>query len=130
MLPSNDAAFLQERAPNHQVQSDGGALCVLIPGLAMPGGLSVAASDLLLRLMPGYPDVAPDMWWFDPPVRRGDGAVIPATDVQEIYLGRQWQRWSRHLSPGQWRSGVDSIESYLAIVRRELDAATKMATAS
>lgn len=130
MLPSNDASFLQERAPDHRVQPEGGALCVLIPGVAMPRGLNVAAADLLLRLLPGYPDVAPDMWWFDPPVKRGDGGAIPATEVHESYLGRRWQRWSRHLAPGQWRSGVDSIESYLAIVRRELEAAAKMASAA
>nr|WP_315855068.1 E2/UBC family protein [Chenggangzhangella methanolivorans] len=66
MLPKNDAEFLAERFPAHQVQMEGGALCVVIPNFPMPGGLNVSAADLLLRLMPGYPDLAPDMWWFDP----------------------------------------------------------------
>jgi len=75
----------------------------------------------LLRFSPGYPDVAPDMWWFDPPVRRRDGQPIPATEVIERYLGRSWQRWSRHFAAGQWRSGVDGLESFLALVRKELE---------
>jgi hypothetical protein len=61
------------------------------------------------------------MWWFDPPVRRADGQQIPATDAIEHHLGRSWQRWSRHLATGQWRSGVDGLESFLALVRRELE---------
>jgi len=61
------------------------------------------------------------MWWFDPPVRRVDGQTIPATDVVEQHLGRGWQRWSRHLQPEQWRSGVDGLENYVALVRSELE---------
>ena len=40
--------------------------------------------------------------------------------VMEHYLGRSWQRWSRHLLPGQWRSGVDGVESYLVLIRQDL----------
>jgi hypothetical protein len=129
MLPPSDAQHLQIRAPDHTVTVEAGHLCVLIPNLPMPPGLGVAASDLLLRLSPGYPDIAPDMWWFDPPVKRADGREIPATQAHERHLGREWQRWSRHLQPGQWRSGVDSLESYLAIVRRELEIAGTQAAA-
>jgi hypothetical protein len=123
MLPSIDMEYLQERSLGHVVSRDGGVICVLIPAFSLGQGFDRAHCDLLLRLAPGYPDVPPDMWWFNPPVRRVDGAEIPATQVREHHLGREWQRWSRHLTPGQWRSGIDSLESYLAIVRRELSAA-------
>jgi hypothetical protein len=86
---------------------------------------SGSRADLLLRLSPGYPDVPPDMWWFNPAVRRADGRPIAATESQEAYFGRTWQRWSRHLNSGQWRAGVDSIESYLALVRKELELAAR-----
>ena len=49
-----------------------------------------------------------------------DGQPIPQTEVTEHYLGRTWQRWSRHFRAGQWLSGVDSLESFLALVSREL----------
>jgi len=122
MLPANDVEYLQARVPGHSIQNDGTMTCVLIPAFALGSGYDCPQSDLLLRLAPGYPDVPPDMWWFNPPVRRNDGAEIPATQAREQHFGREWQRWSRHLSLGQWCSGIDSLESYLAIVRRELRA--------
>ncbi len=129
MLPPIDQEYLQTRMPGSTVSLDRGMICVVIPHLALPAGFTVAQADLLLRLAPGYPDVPPDMWWFQPAVLRVNGRPITMTQVQENYLGRVWQRWSRHLQPGQWRSGVDSLESYLALVRRELDAATRVAAA-
>ncbi|WP_242130335.1 E2/UBC family protein [Sphingobium sp. Sx8-8] len=127
MLPQNDLDCLTERAPGHSVSSDAGMICVVLPNFALGPGYDRPTSDLMLRLAPGYPDVAPDMWWFHPPVRRTDGAQIAATQTMEHHLGREWQRWSRHLQPGQWRSGIDSLESYLAIVRRELTLAAPKA---
>lgn len=123
MLPQLDQVFLDERHPGATVQLDGGMICITIGSLELPHGMTSGCADLLLRLSPGYPDVAPDMWWFSPPVRRSDGCAIAATEVTESHFGRSWQRWSRHLSPGQWRAGVDSLESYLALVHAELRAA-------
>lgn len=123
MLPSIDQEHLQARALDSTVALEGNMICVVLPEFALPCGFTVGNADLLLRLSPGYPDVAPDMWWFSPAVVRADGRAIAATEHQEVYLGRTWQRWSRHLNPGQWRSGIDSLESYLALVRKELDSA-------
>ena len=129
MLPAIDQEFLQARAPDNAVSREGGMICVVVPRLPLPPGFTVAQADLLLRLAPGYPDVPPDMWWFQPTVLRVDGRQILMTQVQETHLGRVWQRWSRHLQPGHWRPGIDSLESYLALVRKELDAAARMAAA-
>ena len=90
------------------------------PGFPLPPGFTIGATDLLLRLSSGYPDIPPDMWWFEPFVSRIDHATIAQTDSHEHYLGRVWQRWSRHLDPGHWRSGVDSVESYLSLVKSQL----------
>ena len=94
--------------------------CVVIPGFPLPSGFSRTTADLLLRLPAGYPDLPPDMWWFDPAVSRQDGQGIPATDSVEHHIGRSWQRWSRHFQPGQWQSGIDGLESFIALIRREL----------
>lgn len=120
MLPPSDAQYLQERGVDYSVTVEANMTCVLLRAFLLPEGFDRKQSDLLLRLNPGYPDVPPDMWWFDPAVKRADGRVIPATEVIEHYLGRSWQRWSRHLGPGQWRSG-DGLENFLALVRRELE---------
>lgn len=129
MLPPSDMEYLRERAPGHSVANEGGMTCVVIPGFSLGSGFTQAAADLLLRLPQGYPDVRPDMWWFCPAVQRTDGQVIAATQLRQHYLAREWQRWSRHLNHGQWRSGVDGIESYIALVRRELHAASGRAAA-
>lgn len=119
-LPSSDLTFLAERELPHNVVVDGGVTCVIFPGWELPAGYDRPASDLLLRLMPGYPDVPPDMWWFDPGVSLADGRIVPATESVELHLGRQWQRWSRHFTAGQWQSGIDGLESFLALVRGEV----------
>ena len=119
-LPAVDSGYLRERVSQHTVIADGGMICVLVQGFPLPNGFDRSTVDLLLRLSPGYPDVPPDMWWFDPPVALASGKPIPATDVRESYLGRTWQRWSRHFASGQWRSGLDSLETFLALIHREL----------
>jgi hypothetical protein len=98
--------------------------CVIVHSWRLPTGYTPDSTDLLLRLAPGFPDVAPDMYWCDPPVRLANGAFPVAADLMESHLGRTWQRFSRHLSPGQWISGRDDLASYLALIRRDLSTAT------
>jgi hypothetical protein len=121
-LPVTDQEFLAERDLDHQVAVESGMTCVVLRDWPLPHGFDRPAADLLIRLSPGYPDVNPDMWWFDPPVHRADGTALQATEVREDHLGRSWQRWSRHLAGGQWHSGVDGLESYLALIRKDLEA--------
>lgn len=121
MLPPTDTKYLTDRAINHSVILEANMTCVIFPDFLLPVGFDRSQSSLLLRLSAGYPDVAPDMWWFDPPIRRADGQNIPATEVIESHLGRTWQRWSRHFAAGQWKSGVDGLESFMALVRKELE---------
>ena len=120
LLPTCDTTYLTERSVTFAVASDGNLTCLILPSFALPSGFDRLHADLLLRLSPGYPDVPPDMWWFSPAVRLANGSAVPATEVMETHLGRTWQRWSRHFSAGQWCSGVDCLESFLALIRHEL----------
>ena len=120
MLPAPDAAFLSERRVEYSISVDGGMVCVVVPRWTLPPGYNVQEADLLVRLPMGYPDLPPDMWWFNPAVLRTDGREIPATQATEYHLGRSWQRWSRHLRPEQWHSGVDGIGSFFTLIRQEL----------
>ena len=120
-LPDSDINYLVERGLPYEVLPEAGMICVLFPSWKLPEGYSQSAADLLLRLHPGYPDIPPDMWWFDPAVQLADGRVVQATESVENYLGRNWQRWSRHLAANHWLSGIDGLESYLAVVNRELE---------
>lgn len=119
-LPDRDTTFLSDRNIEHSVSMESGMVCLVLTGWPIPIGYDSPSADLLLRLSPGYPDVPPDMWWFDPGLRLVDGRCVPATDQVENHLGRSWQRWSRHFAAGQWRPGVDCLESYLALIHDEL----------
>lgn len=115
MLRPDDQAYLDEHFV-WEATVEGGMVCVTIVGYSLAAGLMPAATTLLVRLPSGFPDVAPDMFWFSEPVTRSDGTVIPATDVTEPHLARTWHRWSRHIA-GQWRPGTDDLRSYLAYIR-------------
>jgi hypothetical protein len=118
LLPE-DAKSLRDRQIPYQISEEGGMTCLVIPEWILPAGLDRPQTDVLIRLAAGYPDLAPDMWWVDPPLRRGNGSTIPGTESHEFYLGRQWQRWSRHFQPGQWQPGIDRLESYLTLIGNE-----------
>ncbi|HEU5001549.1 MAG TPA: E2/UBC family protein [Actinomycetota bacterium] len=118
-LPEYDLQYLTERTIPHELVTDAGMVCVVLPDWKLPAGLSVTDTTVLLRLPGGYPDVAPDMWWCWPAVKRADGGVIRGTELTETHLGRSWQRWSRHFAAGQWKSGIDGLESYLALMTAE-----------
>jgi hypothetical protein len=121
MLTQHDDDYLKRLGLPYEVQVDGGMVCVTIRGWPVPHGYEPDETDLLLRLPPGFPDVQPDMYWCDPPVRyAGGGGFPPAADLMETYLGKTWQRFSRHLPAGAWIPGRDSLESYLALIRRNL----------
>jgi Prokaryotic E2 family E len=119
-LPEPDVEYLARRRLPHEITGEGQMTCVVLQGWPLPIGLSHPHAELLIRLQPGYPDLAPDMWWFSPEIYLAGGRRIQATDVIEHYLGKPWQRWSRHFQPGQWRSGVDELESYTALIDSEL----------
>ena len=119
-LPHLDVNYLNERGLTHQVATESGMTCVVMPQWPLPSGFDRNVSDLLIRLSPGYPDVPPDMWWFSPHFNLKNGQALPATDVVESHLGRSWKRWSRHFNNGQWQSGIDGLESFLALIRQDL----------
>ena len=121
-LPQSDIEYLDERGMPYTVAEEANMTCVVFHGFVLPCGLNRSTADLLIRLNAGFPDIPPDMWWFDQPgVLRADGQTILSADQVEHYLGRTWQRWSRHLSAGQWQLGLDSLESFIALIRRDLE---------
>ena len=121
MLRTADEEFLERLGFEYEVASEGGLTAVVIKQWRLPPGYEPHEVDLLVRLPPGFPDAQPDMYWCDPPVRlAGSGSYPQAADLFETYLGRTWQRFSRHLPPGAWQPGSDSLESYLALIRTQL----------
>ena len=121
-LPARDAAYIADLDLRYEVVVDGGWLCLILCDYRLPGGYTAATTDLLIRLPPGFPDAAPDMWWFCPPVRLAATGELPiAADVMEPILGRIWQRFSRHVPPGAWQPGRHSLGTFLSLIRTDLE---------
>jgi hypothetical protein len=117
MLREQDQQFLADSALNYTVTVDGQFADMVITGFSTAPGLSLDTVDLLIRLPFGFPDAAPDMFWVMPNLSMATGQPIPGTEMTEAIVDRVWQRWSRHIA-GQWRPGVDNLETYLAYIRR------------
>jgi hypothetical protein len=121
VLGERDRKFLEELGLRYTAQSESGMLCLVLHDFELPAGYVPSRVDLLVRLPPGFPDAAPDMWWMLPFVRLATGGTPPGTELHEAHLGRTWQRWSRHFSPGVWRAGTDSLQSFLRLIRTDLE---------
>lgn len=122
-LPEADIAFLERSGIPYRVFEEGGMLNVELIDFPLPDGLNARTAHVLFRLSSSYPDTPPDMWWIIPHLTPVGGGQIPATGVLETIDGRSWQRWSRHLDPAAWRSGIDGLESYVRLLRNELGSA-------
>lgn len=120
MLSAADEEFLRERGFEYEVSPDGQMFALVIRGYELPAGYEPLVVDLLLRLPSGFPDAAPDMFWTHPIVGYVGGGVPQATDARLDFNGRAWQRWSRHLVVA-WRPGIDSLQSYLRLIRTDLE---------
>ena len=126
-LPDRDVAFLNERGFEWDLVPDAsGTACVVLKRLDVSGGgFMPSATDLMIRIPAQYPLTALDMWYCDPPIRLAStGQFAQASEVTESHIGRNWQRFSRHLNSG-WRAGLDSLRSYFALIQRELQGAGK-----
>ncbi len=120
MLSPADHAFLSEIGTETTVTEEGGWTLLIIANWPLPSGYSAPTADLLIRISPGYPDLPLDMWYFAPALTLQNGGEIPQTQVHEIFAGREWQRWSRHLNPGDWQPGRDDLRSYMTRLRSDL----------
>lgn len=122
-LPSADREYLDDRACPNEVIEDGGRTGVILKEWRLPEGLfDHDVADVLVLLPSGYPDCAPDMFYTSPELRlNATGAKPRATQVQETFAGRTWQRWSRHNHA--WRPGVDGLRTMVARVQTALEGA-------
>lgn len=122
-LPAADRAYLAEKGIAYEEKQDGAVKGVILKGRRLPDGrFDSAAADILIQLPPGYPDVAPDMFYLLPWVKLRQGGRYPnAANVAQSFAGQSWQRWSRHNS--EWRPGIDGIWTMIKRVEDALEKA-------
>lgn len=80
-------------------------------------------TELLLRLPTSYPNGKPDMFWTDVNLLLRDGKIPNRADQIESYLGRQWRRFSWHLSV--WNPSADNLKMFLEFINSGLIKAAK-----
>jgi len=93
---------------------------LLFEHFSIPREYAPEAVRLLVKLPPGFPDAAPDMFWVQPPVCLHGGAVPAGTTIEAV-LGEPWQRFSWHLQPGSWRPGVSELRDFMRCVRARFE---------
>jgi len=99
------------------VESEGMA-CVIFRKYLLPRGYNKPSTDLLLLLPPSYPHGKPDMFWVEADLLLADGKVPRSADGIETHLGRQWRRFSWHLT--KWNPANDDLRTYLEFVNSRL----------
>jgi hypothetical protein len=115
-LPEDDELFLDSLGTDWEAVEEGKIKRVVLHAYPLPRGYTVEATDLNVRIEPGYPDTQIDMVYFAPALCRGDGRAIRAVTT-DTFDGQKWQRWSRHrTSVNPWRAGIDSLELHLRLV--------------
>jgi hypothetical protein len=113
MLPEADQRYLDSHGISAEMVTDGPHTGVVLKQMLLPSGkFNHTAADVLVILPPGYPDVAPDMFFCDPWLTLVSVGRYPTcADQPHAFLGRSWQRWSRH-NPS-WRLGIDGLHTMI-----------------
>lgn len=84
-------------------------------------GYNPSTARLALLIHKDYPQAQIDMFYFDPPVLRGDGVAIPNTQVTATIGDVVFQGWSRHRNGVQpWDPLTDNVATHLALVEHSL----------
>ncbi len=120
LLPE-DNAFLNDYGLDWEAVIDG-SQWVLIKNFPTPEGYNHSTVTVAIRLETGYPNVALDMVYFSPALKRKDGQTIAATDGTQEIKGETYQRWSRHrTSENPWVVGRDCLGSHVILIEDWLD---------
>lgn len=115
LLPE-DEAFLNKCHPNWETLYAGNTGWIIIHNFKVPDEYNLEETSVAFMIPPSYPTVEFDMMYFYPDLRRKDGQTIGALTAQNLD-GKIFQRWSRHRIAGEWRSGIDNLETHVLSVQ-------------
>lgn len=122
-LPMKCRKYLAERGLAYDEIEEGGQRGIVLRAMRLPvGRFDAATADILILLPPGYPDVAPDMFYAMPWLKLAATATYArCADVPFAFACQTWQRWSRHSN--EWRPGRDGIWTMLKRIEAALEKA-------
>ncbi len=121
-LPEDDEEYLNGKSFDWEVAPDANGGFLVIRNYPLhPERYEPARTDLMIRIPAQYPLAQLDMFYVAPEVRLKGGSYPQNAEVFEEFLGRRWQRFSRHLAQ-PWRAGVDGLPMFLSLIHSELQA--------
>jgi ABC-type antimicrobial peptide transport system ATPase subunit len=125
-LPEFDREYLLEKGYQFEEKIDANRNGLIIRNWVLPAGkFNLQKSDLLILIPNGYPDVRPDMWYFNPVILLSpSNRAARQTQANINFEGKVWQRWSRHFPANEWRSSIDGIHTYFKKIEVALDTAS------
>lgn len=127
-LPEFDRDYLLEKGYLFEEKTDPntGQKGLIIKNWNLPlGRFNFQVVDLLVIIPNGYPDIKPDMWYFNPAILLATtNRPARQTQVNINFSGLVWQRWSRHFPDSEWRSSIDGIHTYLKKIEAALEVAS------
>lgn len=115
LLPE-DEAYLNKTYPQWETLQSGNTGWILLHEFKLPSGYNIEETTVAFMIPPSYPTVEFDMMYFYPALQRIDGKGIGALEPQALD-GKTFQRWSRHRNPGEWRPGIDNLETHVLSVQ-------------
>jgi hypothetical protein len=118
LLPESDMEFLAEKGLDYDLIRQGASIHLILRNFSFSERFKPRNADLLIMFPAGYPNAKLDMFWVFPEVKYNDGSAPAATNHQQEFHGRAWQRWSRH---GEWRGGIDNLRSFISTIKKETD---------
>ncbi|MGC4052852.1 MAG: multiubiquitin domain-containing protein [Paludibaculum sp.] len=108
-----EAGLAPERVAIHP--EPGGWSALVVSDYGLPPGFEPNRVELLIKIPPGFPDAAPDMFWVCPAIHLPDGRMPRATSDERL-LGKTWQRFSWHLAAGAWKPGVSDLRDFIRCI--------------
>jgi hypothetical protein len=111
-LAEEDETCLTARSPIWEAVIENATKWVIVPDFAVPLGYNERSASAAFRILPSYPDNQIDMVYFYPALALNSGRAIRQLTLCQID-GKQYQQWSRHRQPGEWRPGIDSICTHM-----------------
>jgi len=108
---------VRERYPQATLQEVEGQRALVVPGVPVPGGWSIAEASIAILIPVGFPHVGPDCFFADAELRLASGAE-PSNSAMQPLLGRQYRWFSWH--PAGWEPQSGSLGSYLRFCEARL----------
>lgn len=85
---------------------------VLFKAFPVPPGWSVASTELLVMIPPGYPFTPPDNFYVPVGFRLASGATPGNYSEGTTQVGRQWGQFSFHIQAGDWQASPEVLDGH------------------